>query len=281
MTLVQFSQIKNTASLPIATGLSIAFEPGFYPTFTAPTPTPTASSTSSSTSSQLTTASHTALESPTDTSTTTQSGPHLTSAAVIGTALGAVAFGMLIIGGLGWYLVRRARHKRGPKDEGQESKATPPPGADLSTSADVAHQDEHVGQLPFMDAEAIGVAYGGAGGHESVSRASELSSPRPSELDGKGARPWSMVSELDGGAGVAQRPVSVVVLGSTHPMDAILEQGQCCGLRRDESDDDGVQIGDNSRGYIYRSRDDLPRPRGLGEGRATELPAESIVELPG
>lgn len=314
MTLAQSSRINNAASLPSATGLSIAFQPGYYPSLVAPAPAPSTTPSSPSApsssgidageaSSQPGAASATALPTAAATEPPAQpSGSRLSNSATIGTAVSAAVFGLLVAAGLFWFLIvlprRRRRHKALDKgnDEATVSPPPPPPGGALSRDADaVRHHNGNTSRSSSGsnsnprsadDVATIGVAYGGARAYEDVSM---LSSPHPSELDGKAARPWSLVSELDGGGVVGSRPGSMMtVVGSPSRMEAILERGQGGGGRGPYHGDcygDGQAQG-HSQGYgyeSYRHRGHSASHHGWGRGgaRPSELPADSIAELSG
>lgn len=182
MTLSQLSTIGNTASLPTATGLSVQFMAGYYPT-TPPTTAASSSapsSTSSSPSSSALVNPTAAAASPSEAAPFPQGG--LSRSATIGAVVGASVGGLIVLAlCLAPLLVRRRRREAGEKD-----------GADNNNTE---------------NPDTIGVAYGGA---------EQVVSPHPSELEAKAARPWSMVSELEGDGAGSVSPVR---------MEAIMEQG--------------------------------------------------------
>lgn len=179
MTLNQAQGIAETASLPSATGLPIDWNTDFYPTVPSVLP-------SSSTATQTTRASATIATSYSGStartgSTAANSSPpfptSLTTSAKIGTAIGASVFGFVLLSLLGFYILRRRRHRRRKQP-------------DLNNADEKTPDPDHA-----LDPRTIGVAYGGDDGGNHV----DLSSSRRSlAVDHKAARPWSMVSELDG-----------------------------------------------------------------------------------
>lgn len=279
MTMSQFSQINNTASLPSATGLSIAFQPGYYPSVTIPATTAAPSSYTSTTKSQRTSSEIYII--PTAADTPAQPGSRLSTSAAIGTAVGATVFGLLAVAGLGWFLLRWRRQRQALENTNgnNENKSSSAPEPDLPTIAGPVQNDN---SNPYSaDVDTIGVAYGSGRGNEDVSRLSIVSSPQPSELDSKAARPWSLVSELDGGV-VGARPVSMMAGGSPGRMEAILEQGQGYGCGYDGYRYEGVQGQVYAQGHGYGHGGGVAPPgQGQDETSPSELPAQSIAELPG
>lgn len=304
MTLAQSSQINNVASLPRATGLTIAFQPGYYPSNTNPATSSSASTSSASSSSDAgaTPSQPSAVGTISALPTASPDTPppaRLSTSATIGTAVGAAVFGLLVVACLGWCLVlRRRRHQRQALDNSTDAegdaKVSPPPGPALPPGAGTVHADNDNNRNnnnPYSadDVASIGVAYGGSRAHEDVSL---LSSPHPSELDSKAARPWSQVSELDGGSVVVgPRAGSMMAVDAPGRMDAILEQGQGHGrdFRGYRHDDDGDDQGrGHARGSGYDTVDtclhgghSVSTGQGQGEAGPSELPAESIAELYG
>lgn len=291
MTLAQLSTINATASLPSATGLTIMFMPGHYPTIPATNTVPTTTSSSvggdssASSTTSLVPASSPAYSFP---SVTANSTPGLSTPATIGTAVGVSIVGLLALGGLGILLVLRRRRQK--QQQGVESpvageKTTPPPPED-HIPAGLPTSQTAVNHNPDYVSSDIGLAYGsgsgrgyGYGGNMDVSRISSvLSSPvtpyaphnnlAVMELDGKAARPWSMVSELEGSEVVA-RPMSAMAGGEHGRMEAIPEQGQ--GQRQDGN---GHSHAGGYHGY------GAGYPQGQGAADPSELPAQEIAELP-
>lgn len=211
MTLNQAQGIAETASLPNATGLPIGWNTDFYPT------TPSVLPTSSTAGRQSTTVASSTI-SPTAITVSDSSPPFPTgfsTSAKIGTAIGASVFGMLLLGLLGFFIMRHRRSNE--QDLNEIGEKTPDGGGG--------------GAEPILDLQTIGVAYGG--GTHDVSQLS-VASPRPSELDNKAARPWSMVSELDSGGDGGSGGYA-----GGH-MEAIMEashgQGLWCSHERAESE---------------------------------------------
>lgn len=290
MTLSQLSRINNVASLPSATGLSIAFEPGYYPSLTVPRTTGTAAPPSASTSQSAaggggtvtsgaaTSGASALLPAPTATTTDKKSASHLSTGATVGTAVGAAAFGILAIAGVGWLIHRRRRAKQqrgleyvnstnnnnSNNDSGSEEKSSsssppPPPPGVIPVPPTNHYNDNSNNNRYFEDANSIGLAYGGSNGYGAGDVAC-WSSPRPSELDGKTARPWSLVSELDGGGSMVPRPAS--------GMEAIMEQ------------DRGKSYHDNEHHMGAGGNGEQARGQREADVGPSELPADSIAELP-
>lgn len=199
MTLNQAQGIAETASLPAATGLPINWNTDFFPTI--PSVLPSSSTTAHSTRASTTAASHSntsptsSISSTTSTAaiTATTADPSsppfptsFTTSARIGTAIGASVFGILLLALLGFFILRRRRRQQpaelndASNDGGGGNKTPGPP-----PPPDSAPPDRRI----------ISVAYG-SGTHD-VSQLSHAPPPA-SEPDNKSARPWSMVSELDG-----------------------------------------------------------------------------------
>lgn len=242
MTLNQAQGIAETASLPGATGLPIGWNTDFYPTIPASV-LPTSSSTAPEQQQHSTSASVTAnananaTASSSSTMMPTASNPSppphsptgFNTLAKVGTAIGACVVGIILLALLFFCITRCGRRRKKQQDLHNNEAG----GVKASTRADPDPD-------PEPDPRTIGVAYGsGTNGLSQVS----ITSPRPSELDNKAARPWSVVSELDngecdGGGGYAR--------GQAH-MDAIIEA---------------------SRGHGEPGPSELEAPRGV-----VELPA--------
>ncbi|KAJ4396227.1 hypothetical protein N0V93_000446 [Gnomoniopsis smithogilvyi] len=204
MTLNQAHGIAETASLPDSTGLPIGWNTDFYPTI--PYSLPTASSViPSSTGDTATVPTSSSIVEPTTDTISSPFPPFATSfntSAKIGTAIGASVFGVVLLALLGFFVLRRRHH---PKQQEH-----------LHDTGGKAPSDD---PDPEPDPDTIGVAYGSGRYDESQL---SIASPRPSELDNKAARPWSMVSELDNGRDGAGAGGAVYVGGQGH-MDAIME----------------------------------------------------------
>lgn len=243
MTLNQAQGIQETASLPGATGLPIGWNTDFYPTIPSSLPQPTASS-SSSIRPATTTASSTSSAEPTpNIASNIPSPPYPTgfnTSAKIGTAIGASVFGIILLALIGFFVLRR----RQPSDKQRNDNNLHGAGEKGAPSANPNPDG------PDSDPRTIGVAYGS--GTLDVSQLSiNAGSPRPSELENKAARPWSMISELDndydgcGGSG-----------GKGH-MEAIMEASHGQNLGRG-----------HTRSQSEPGPSELEAPRG-------------VVELPG
>lgn len=211
MTLSAPTAIVGTASLPSATGLTIAWDVGFYPT------TPVLTVAVTSTVSNPGAAAATASSSSSTDYTSPEQPPFPTgfsSEAKVGTAIGAAVFGLLLLGILAFLIFRCRRAKQA--------------------------QNNNNGIKPSStDPNEIGIAYGtlsgrhgvgGGGGAHDVS-AMSIGGPSPhmsmvSELDNKAARPWSGMSELDGHGG---RGGFAGPAGAGH-MEAIAEASHGYGL---------------------------------------------------
>lgn len=271
MTLAQFSHINNTASLPSATGLSIAFQPGYYPSRTASVDS-TSSSTPSSSSVPITNSG-----SVTPTAFPAQPSAGLDTAATVGTAVGASVFALLLLASLGYFFLRRRRQKQKEVENASNDAKDPPQpdeacttGTSAPASAPAPATNRNSSSNP-ADPSAIGVACGSSVADNHDMDTSQMSrsiwySPHDShisERENKAARPWSMVSELDGHGG-APRPMSMVV-GSSSPgrMEAILEQ---------------QQGHDNAYGRYGYSQGQCQEQ---DEAGPSELPTNPIAELPG
>lgn len=295
VTLAQLSTINATASLPSATGMTIMFMPGYYPTIPATSAVPTATSSSLDDSSP-TTFLVPVTTSPSD-AVAASSAPGLGTPATIGTAVGVSVVGLLLLGGLGaLFVLRRRRQKQ--QRQGVESTAAgektppPPPPEDVAPGGLPFSQTAFNHDPDYVSSD-IGVAYGsGRGygyGNMNVSRMSSVLSspvtpdhpqaalsPAAVELDGKAARPWSMVSELDGNEGVP-RPVSAAA-GEQVRMEAILEKGRAQRQGYDLENGNG-----NGYGYGYtagRHGHGAGHTQDQGVAGPSELPADTIAELP-
>ncbi|KAJ4418354.1 hypothetical protein N0V82_005635 [Gnomoniopsis sp. IMI 355080] len=206
MTLNQAQGIAETASLPDATGLPIGWNTDFYPTI--PSALLTSSSLArSSTGDTATPATYPSTTEPTAAAAASKpNSPARTgfnTSAKIGTAIGASAFGIILLALAGFFILRHRRHHH-PKQHQQDLHND---AGEKVTSAD-----------PDPDPDTIGVAYGS--GRYDVSQLS-IASPGPSELDNKAARPWSLVSELDNGLDGAS--CGTAYAGGQGHMAAIME----------------------------------------------------------
>lgn len=198
MTLNQAQGIQETASLPDATGLPIGWNTDFYPTVPSTLPQPTSSSSSSSfhkSSTAIASSSNTSTEPTPAIASNNPSPPYPTgfsTSAKIGTAIGASVFGIILLALVGFFILRRRRSQPKEKQQrdddlghgpGSEKEAPPPSGT--TPDPDPPHT--------------IGVAYGRGSLDVSQLSITAVTSPGPSELENKAARPWSMISELDNG----------------------------------------------------------------------------------
>lgn len=212
MTLSEATAIVATASLPSATGLTIAWAVGFYPTTpvaVSSLPVPTLSSQSgtvSATAIGSSTSPPAAETSPPDDEATSPQQPHFPTAfstgAKVGTVIGAAVVGLLLLGLVGFFVLRcrRAKQAQQARHNGGGGLKAPdlgPPGRP-SNNIGIAYGT-------YSD------RYGGGGGGDGGDGAHDVSAlsmfgPSPhmsmvSEMDNKAARPWSGMSELDGGGG--------------------------------------------------------------------------------
>ncbi|KAF3760953.1 hypothetical protein M406DRAFT_343098 [Cryphonectria parasitica EP155] len=232
MTLSQYSQINETAWLPSATGLSVQFFAGFFPTAPSTIASSSATATSNPTPRVGPSSARTSnFLSPTVSSpaltTTSHSNNSLTTGDTIGIAVSASIGGVALLAGLVYLFLHRRRTLKAriaaKTPESSIHQQTPSYGGDPNGG------DHH----------SIGIAYGGVGGdvHEQQpynESASQLGSPHPSaisELDShhinKAVRPWSLVSELDGENSSSAAPAMGTTGMPTSPgrMEAIMENG--------------------------------------------------------
>lgn len=216
MTLNQAQGIAETASLPNATGLPIGWNTNFYPTM--PSALPTSSSIArSSPGNTANSASYSSTTEPTASAASNASPPlhaGFNTSAKIGTAIGASAFGVILLALVGFFILRRRRRHHHHHHPTQHQQGLHDDGAEKTPNAE-----------PDPDPDTIGVAYGS--GRYDVSQLS-IASPGPSELENKAARPWSLVSELDDGHDGASRGAYA---GGQGRMAAIMEasHGQTAG----------------------------------------------------
>lgn len=239
MTLNQAQGIQETASLPGATGLPIGWNAEFYPTVPSTLSQPTSSSVRPSTGA-ITSSFPSTVEPTPSLASNIPSPPYPTgfnTSAKIGTAIGAAVFGIILLALVGFFVLRR----RQPSDKQRQNNN--PHGAGEKGAAPNPDPD------PNTDPRTIGVAYGS--GTLDVSQLSiNAGSPRPSELENKAARPWSMISELDNGYDGCDP-------GGQGHMEAIMEASHGQNLGRG-----------HARSQSEPSPSELEAPRG-------------VVELPG
>ncbi|KAJ1299722.1 hypothetical protein OPQ81_005048 [Rhizoctonia solani] len=239
MTLSQYSTINETAWLPSGTGSSVQFFAGFFPTV----PSTTASPTATAASNPVTTAA--GALTPTRSSSSPQtpaaiSNSNLTTGDTIGIAVSASIGGVAILAGL-FQLFLHRRRARKAQLAAQRARHPSRPSISMPTTAAAAAPWE---ETPTVSALRTGVPTSATCSSSSTtSQPPQLGSPNPSAFCGlgsnninKAARPWSIVSEMDGegGSSAAGKGFTMAGMPPTSParMESIMEHGYCYGERR-------------------------------------------------